>query len=506
METIENQLQPGGADAAVSYALRRVECRRERTQRLTQGETRNAWKRLLGFAGTAEGSSRFARVVRRIRRAGDASLPQAGNVQWEDPAIPYVREDGGDLAIVSGGVSVVIPTWNAGAEFERLLQALRAQRGFDRVEIVVVDSGSSDQTLALARTHGAKLVQLPHEEFSHSYARNLGVAQATGEYLMVMTQDAMPTSRFWLYNMYLALTYRREIAAVSCAEFPRRDADLYQRAASWSHYRDIGACERDALHAMPQGGSANVLRWNAQLSDVACFMRAETARRYPYTGDYAEDLALGLRLIRDGYSTCFLGRELVIHSHCRPAWYYLRRAYKDVTTIRTLIQDFPVEAQRFEEVVPDALLTCALLDDFLRHDALNCLSAPVALDDAAAAIEEYLDEMRYLHEAIALPQEKPDWLDADCWALLQALALEGWQPAVQAGRMLEDIRGWLKTLFDYMRCCYDFINGELYAQLRLALGKAFASALGTRLAFCRLTQVELDARTEALYRRIGAGV
>ena len=248
METIENQLQPGGADAAVSYALRRVECRRERAQRLTQGETRNAWKRLLGFAGTAEESSRFARVVRRIRRAEDASLPQAGNVQWEDPAIPYVREDGGDLAIVSGGVSVVIPTWNAGAEFECLLQALRAQRGFDRVEIVVVDSGSSDQTLALARTHGAKLVQLPHEEFSHSHARNLGVARATGEYLMMMTQDAMPTSRFWLYNMYLALTYRKEIAAVSCAEFPRRDVDLYQRAASWSHYRDIGAYELSLIH------------------------------------------------------------------------------------------------------------------------------------------------------------------------------------------------------------------------------------------------------------------
>ena len=43
-------------------------------------------------------------------------------------------------------VSVVIPTYNAGNSFDALLINLEKQKGIDELEIVIVDSGSKDDT------------------------------------------------------------------------------------------------------------------------------------------------------------------------------------------------------------------------------------------------------------------------------------------------------------------------------------------------------------------------
>ena len=112
-------------------------------------------------------------------------------------------------------VAVVIPTLNAGQEFELLLAMLTRQKGFKQVEIVIVDSGSTDMTLELAEEYNATLVCIKPEEFSHSYARNLGAEKASSaDYLLIMTQDALPASDYWLYELY-ASCERNNFAAVS---------------------------------------------------------------------------------------------------------------------------------------------------------------------------------------------------------------------------------------------------------------------------------------------------
>ena len=48
-------------------------------------------------------------------------------------------------------ISLVIPTWNAGALFHEVLEAIASQDVEDGVEVVVIDSGSTDGTADLAR-------------------------------------------------------------------------------------------------------------------------------------------------------------------------------------------------------------------------------------------------------------------------------------------------------------------------------------------------------------------
>src|ERR1700680_723133 len=70
---------------------------------------------------------------------------------------------------IEKGISVVIPTKNAGSNIEQLLRRLRSQRGVKDMEVIVVDSGSTDGTLAVAERGVMKLVRIAPGEFTHPF-------------------------------------------------------------------------------------------------------------------------------------------------------------------------------------------------------------------------------------------------------------------------------------------------------------------------------------------------
>src|SRR5262249_2336816 len=216
-------------------------------------------------------------------------------------------------------VSVVIPTKNGGEGFRRVLAAIANQKGFRQIEILVVDSGSTDETVELADQFGAKVIKILPEEFTHSYARNLGARHASGHYLLFTVQDALPPSDSWLYQLFSVIK-NNQVAAVSCAEFPAASADLFYRAISWNHYRFLEVDNVDKLMFKNGADDHISLRKNGQLSDLACLISRDVFARYEYKTDYGEDLDLGLRLIQDGHSLAFLGSTRIIHSHNRPAY------------------------------------------------------------------------------------------------------------------------------------------------------------------------------------------
>jgi hypothetical protein len=136
----------------------------------------------------------------------------------------------------------------------------------------------------------------------------------------------------------------RDIAvAVSCKEEPRDDCDLLGRFSLWIHSRYMGILEQDRVLSMPASNEYDAMRRNSQLDDVACMIRRDVFSQFEYRGSFAEDLDLGLRLIRKGYRLSLLGSSPVIHSHNRPAFYYLKRCLMDITTLKELFSDLPVE-------------------------------------------------------------------------------------------------------------------------------------------------------------------
>ena len=90
-------------------------------------------------------------------------------------------------------VSVIIPTLNAGRWLKRQLDALVNQTV--AAEIIVVDSGSTDDTVSIAKGYDGRvrLVEIPRESFDHGGTRNAALKLCGGEFAVMLTQDALPT-------------------------------------------------------------------------------------------------------------------------------------------------------------------------------------------------------------------------------------------------------------------------------------------------------------------------
>jgi glycosyltransferase involved in cell wall biosynthesis len=236
--------------------------------------------------------------------------------------LSFVKAEGNYF---NGMISVIIPAYNAGDSFPCLLELLKKQEGIRQIEVIVVDSGSSDGTVKHCHSFGVKLIQISSSEFSHSYARNLGASEARGDILLFMTQDAMPTSTWWMYHLIEPI-YKENIAAVGCREQCPEGTELYYRVASQNHSDLLGITTSDVVCSVENCVDDISLRANAGLNDVTCAVNKKIFNKFGYRFNYAEDLDLGLRLIKNGYKLKLLASEQVLHGHNRTASYYMCRA------------------------------------------------------------------------------------------------------------------------------------------------------------------------------------
>jgi rhamnosyltransferase len=116
-----------------------------------------------------------------------------------DPLPDKPRQVGGDPAPVD--ISVVIPTRNGGDKLVECLGAIQAQQIDKKVEVICVDSGSSDQEIEAMKGLGARVESIPGETFNHGLTRDHGAGLASGSILVFLNQDAVPVDRLWLHRL-----------------------------------------------------------------------------------------------------------------------------------------------------------------------------------------------------------------------------------------------------------------------------------------------------------------
>jgi glycosyltransferase involved in cell wall biosynthesis len=121
-------------------------------------------------------------------------------------------------------VSVVIRTFNEERHIGLLLDALKSQV-FDQkqIEILVVDSGSTDDTIKIVKNYELRLFEIPKKEFTYSRALNIAIQNSIGDYIVILSAHAIPTSMDWLKGMISHFT-SKEIAGVYCRQVPWPDA------------------------------------------------------------------------------------------------------------------------------------------------------------------------------------------------------------------------------------------------------------------------------------------
>ena len=238
-------------------------------------------------------------------------------------------------------VSVIIPTLNGGAEFRACLEAVHRQQLDRPFEVICIDSGSNDDTLGRCRERGVRLLQIPPGTFNHGLTRNEAISAARGEYVALLTQDAVPVGTDWLHHLVEALDSVPRAAGVYGRQLLRSTTvNPYQRwrLEHWAATRAERVIQEitdwEAFEARSPLEKLSVVAFD----DVNSCIRKRVWERIPFSRvEFGEDIDWGLRVLREGYAIVYEPRARVLHSHNDSLWRDFRRVYADHRNLNRLL-------------------------------------------------------------------------------------------------------------------------------------------------------------------------
>lgn len=263
----------------------------------------------------------------------------AGNGRFgsrDDPAATAARP----------AVSIVIPTLNGEPEFSGVMAALAGQAYPGEVEVVVIDSGSSDGTCETAERHGARILHVEQDAFDHGDTRNLAIEHAQAPLVAILSQDAEPVSSGWLAALTAPLREDPAVAAVCGRLLPRPGMDLLLRRGVEDDLnfattrREISLPSPEAFDTL----SAYEKRLHINFHDVGSCLRRSVWARLPLPRTaFGEDLMWARAVLENGGKLVFEPAAEVLHAHDYGAGSLYRRAWWDGWLNRRLLDRRPVE-------------------------------------------------------------------------------------------------------------------------------------------------------------------
>lgn len=158
-------------------------------------------------------------------------------------------------------VSVVVRAKDEAATIGRVLDLLEAQvLDGGEAQRIVVDSGSRDETPAIARDRGAQLIEVPAAEFTFGRALNVGADAARAPVVVALSADAFPLDPGWLARVVSTF----DDPAVACASGDhagpdhaplagplRQDGELARRFPFWGYSNAAGGFRADLWRRRP---------------------------------------------------------------------------------------------------------------------------------------------------------------------------------------------------------------------------------------------------------------
>jgi len=237
--------------------------------------------------------------------------------------------------------SVVIRAYNEAAQIGRLLEGLSRQTLRD-LEVILVDSGSTDSTVEQATAAGAKVLHIRPDEFTFGRSLNLGLAASSCELAVIASAHVYPVYPDWLERLLepfagpkVALTYGKQ-RAPALAHFSEQQ--VYQR---W--YPEFS----DPRQAHPFCNNAN----------AAVRLSAWKVHPYYETLTGLEDLAWAKWALGEGHQIAYVAEAEIIHIHNE--------------TRRGVYNRYRREAMAFKQIYPEAHFS---LYDFARMTSANIAS------------------------------------------------------------------------------------------------------------------------------------
>lgn len=223
-------------------------------------------------------------------------------------------------------VSVVIPVKNEVSNIKACLDGILSQSILVR-EIIVIDSGSTDGTLDILNQYPlVKLIEIPSNEFNHGETRNLGVREATGDFVLLTVGDARPVNDKWIEELLNGFL-DDEVVGVCGQQLVPHDKD--KNPVDWYAFYSKPKIFRyqlnkDEFEHLPPSKKREICRFD----DVNAMYRRKALIELPFRKtSYSEDVIWARDAIISGYAIVYTYKSRVFHYHREDSDFTLKRKF-----------------------------------------------------------------------------------------------------------------------------------------------------------------------------------
>jgi glycosyltransferase involved in cell wall biosynthesis len=231
--------------------------------------------------------------------------------------------------------SVVIRTYNEEKYLDTLLSNILTQSStLIELEIVIVDSGSTDKTLSIAKKHACRITYINKADFTYGRSLNIGCNFAQGEFLVFVSGHCIPTHNYWLDELIKPL-----ITDQLCYSYGRQEG---KETTKFSEYRHFEKCFPTYSKQPQEGFFCN----NANAA-----MTKKTWEQFKFNEELTglEDMFMAKQLVEAGGEIAYVNSASVYHIHDE-TWQQIRIRYER-------------EAYALQCIMPEVHFT---FSDFLR--------------------------------------------------------------------------------------------------------------------------------------------
>jgi len=227
-------------------------------------------------------------------------------------------------------VSIVIPSFNSGGTLRRCLSSIMALDYPKKdLEVLIVDGGSSDETVRVAEGFPVRVLIEPKRIRGATY--NRGLKEATGEYVGYIDADG-GVYKSWLKEGLNLISADRSVAAVYFRSEVPEDATDFQAAAGI--FQTKGKLLVQHAPAL-QGSGANGAIYRREALEVIRGFNEEIT--------YGQEDELTARLQKAGYKVETGGRNLVFHYPRASVWGFFAQAVEQGIGF---VRRYPILRQR----------------------------------------------------------------------------------------------------------------------------------------------------------------
>jgi rhamnosyltransferase len=218
-------------------------------------------------------------------------------------------------------VSVIVPTLNGGREFRHLCAHLARMRE-QGVEVLIIDSGSTDDTVADAAKAGLRVHSIDPSEFGHARTRNLGVRMTRGSVICFLTQDVLPCTPDWPARFAAALD-DPSVAGVYGRQVPRNATSMEMFFVAMNYPSQPFRISRQMDgHHHPRPG-------RVIFSNAFSAVRRDVIERMPFAdaATVSEDQVWAHHAVNAGYLIAYVPEAEALHAHIYSMRGLFRRTY-----------------------------------------------------------------------------------------------------------------------------------------------------------------------------------